>query len=202
MILPISRNHKCFPTQMMKSLVNLNLDYNSNIGSNGLAGIAKGLCSNNTLKKLSLRYCGIDENSGKPLCQILSSPKIVIDSLDLTGNQLGGEGLCEMCPGIILNSKLQALNLSDNSIRPKDVQELKQFSDAIKDHKSLTEINFLYNNIGVEGGLALLEGIEKNKLITSFIADTSLPSDIYSVLNRVATKGKGKKKKAKKKKKK
>lgn len=197
----ISRNHNFICTQMMKSLVNLNLDYNSNISSNGVAGIAKGLCSNSTLKKLSLRYCGIDENGGKSICNILSSPKIAIDSLNLSGNQLGGKGLSEMCPGIIANSKLQSLNLSDNNIRPKDVQEIKHFSDAIKGHKSLAEINLLYNNVGVEGGLALLEGIEGNKLITSFIADTLLPNDIYSALNRVATKAKGKKKKAKKKKK-
>ena len=188
----------------MKSLVNLNLDYNSNLGSAGMAAIAKGLCSNTTLKRLSLRYCQLDEEAGDSLCKMLSSPKIAINVLDLTGNRLSGKGLGDMCPGLSVNSTIQKLYLSDNNIMSSevDVQGIKQFSNVIKEHKSLTEVNLLYNIIGVEGGLALADGLEGNKQISSFMVDTTLPPDIYSALNRIASKGKSKKKKSKKKKKK
>lgn len=186
---------------MMKSLVNLNLDYNSNLGSDGVVALAKGISSNSTLKKLSLRYCGIDEKGGEPLTQILIAPKIAIICLDLTGNRLGGKGLADMSNGLKANTVIQKLNLSDNHILAKDIDAIKLFSDAITQHKSLTEINLLYNILGVEGGLALVDAIEGNKTINSFIVDTSLPSDIYSILTRIPSKGKGSKKKSKKKKK-
>ncbi len=187
---------------MMKSLVNLNLDYNP-LTNAGVAALERGLCSNSTLKKLSLRYCLIDECGGGALSEILSSPKITISTLDLTGNRLGGKGLVLLCPGLARNSKLQKLDLSDNNIMSTDIEGIKIFSSVIREHKSLTDINLLYNTLGVEGGLLLVEGIEGNKKIDSFTVDCPLISpDIYSALNRVANKGKGKKKKPKKKKKK
>jgi Ran GTPase-activating protein (RanGAP) involved in mRNA processing and transport len=188
----------------MKSLVNLNLDYNSNISSAGVAALAKGLRSNNTLKRLSLRYCGLDQHSGEPLSQILSSPTIAINVLNLAGNQLGGKGLSQMCPGLRANSTIQKLDLSDNNILSTEegFEGITDFSVVLRDHKSLTEVNLLFNTIGVDGGLALVDGIEDNKQISSFVVDTSLPPDIYTALTRMTSKGKGKKKKSKKKKKK
>ena len=45
---------------MNKSLVTLNLDFNSGIGSNGgIKALCIGLRTNSTLKKLSLRHCSI-----------------------------------------------------------------------------------------------------------------------------------------------
>ena len=187
---------------MMRSLIKLNLDYNSMIGSNGVAAIAKGLCTNSTLKQLSLRYCNIDEDGGVPFNQILSAPKTAITTIDLTGNRLGGKGLADMSNGVKVNSTIQKLNLSDNNILTRDIDSIAMFSDSIKDHNSLIEINLLYNSIGEESGLTLISSIEKNKRITSFLVDTSLPPDIYSALTRIPAKGKLKPKKKKKKKKK
>ena len=188
----------------MKTLVNLNLDYNSNIGSRGLGGLAKGLRTNSTLKRLYLRYCGIDEHGGKHISDILSAPKTTLRILDLTGNRLSGKGLGDMCPGLQLNPSLQQLYLTDNGIMSSesDYEGVCQFADVLREHNSLTEIHLLYNKIGVENALVLLDTIEQNKLITGFVVDTSLPPDIYVSLNRTPTSGKGKKKKGSKKKKK
>lgn len=189
---------------MMKTLVNLNLDYNSRLGSDGVAALAKGLITNRTLKRLYLRYCGIDESGGKALSEILSAPKISLSVLDLSGNRLGCQGLLHLCPGLQQNKSLQQLYLTDNAIIPieNNIEGIMQFSNVLKDHKSLTEIHLLYNKIGVEGALSLMDGIDRNKMITGFVVDTSLPADIYSSLNRIPTSGKGKKNKSKKKKKK
>ena len=188
----------------MKTLVNLNLDYNTYLGSDGVTALAKGLITNNTLKRLYLRYCGIDENGGKALSEILSAPKTSLTILDLSGNRLGCQGLLYLCPGLQENKSLQQLYLTDNTIMPieNNIEGIIQFSNLLKNHKSLTEIHLLYNKIGVEGALALMDGIDRNKMITGFVVETSLPSDIYTSLNRIPTLGKGKKNKAKKKKKK
>ena len=168
-----------------------------------MEALAKGLTTNKTLKRLYLRYCGIDENGGQSLGNILSTPKTAISVIDLTGNRLGGKGLNDLCPGLKTNSSLQQLFLTDNGIMSSetDFEGVRHFSGAIKDHKSLTEIHLLHNKIGIEGALALLDGIERNKMITGFVVDTSLPADIYQNLNRVPVTGKSKKKKSKKKKK-
>ena len=187
---------------MIKTLVNVNLDYNP-LGCAGVSALSRGLRSNKTLKVLSLRYCNIDEGGGEPLSEILSVPKIAITCLDLTGNRLGGKGLRSLCPGIKANSSLLKLILSDNNIMSSeaDAIAIEEFSEVIREHKSITEISLLYNAIGEQGGVTLINGIGSNKRITSFTVDTSLPPDLYSALTRIPTKEKGKKKKGKKKKK-
>lgn len=49
-----------------ESLKTLTLDHN-NIGSEGLAQLARGLVSNSSLTELNICYCGIDYRGGKSL---------------------------------------------------------------------------------------------------------------------------------------
>ena len=60
-------------------------------------------------------------SGGDALSKILSSPKIAITTLDLTGNRLGGKGLGNMCPGIRENLILRKIDLSDNAIMSNEV---------------------------------------------------------------------------------
>lgn len=45
---------------MNKSLLSLVLDFNGNLGVDGIGALCKGLRTNSSLLKLSLRYCSID----------------------------------------------------------------------------------------------------------------------------------------------
>ena len=56
---------------MNRSLLTLNLDYNMSLKSEGVAALCMGLRTNSTLKRLSLQYCDIDEDSGGPLGEML-----------------------------------------------------------------------------------------------------------------------------------
>ncbi len=47
---------------MNSTLVTLILDFNIKLGSDGMKNLSRGLCTNSTLKKLSVKYCGIDQN--------------------------------------------------------------------------------------------------------------------------------------------
>lgn len=192
---------------MNKSLITLNLDFNPGIGSDGVTALCKGLCTNKTLKILSLRYCDIGPESGTPLKDMLSSPSLALHTLVLAGNRLGSVGLGLISIGIANNQVLETLDISDNQIAESDsdVQSLNEFAMALRSHKSLKSIRLIDNFIGEEAGSVLLNGIKDNKEITSFLVDTStLPEELYSVLCRIPSgkekkkKGGGKKKKKKK----
>ena len=192
---------------MNKSLITLNLDFNPNIGSDGIAGLCKGLSSNTTLKILSLKYCDIDQDGSLPLKEMLSFPKLAIHTLNLAGNRITGIGLGMLSIGIGKNQVLQNVDISDNQIVSEsevDVQNLDTFAMALTDHKSLKSVNLRDNFIDIKGGTVLLKGIKDNKTISSFFVDTtSLPEELYAELCRIPS-GKEKKKKGggKKKKKK
>ncbi len=191
---------------MNRTLLTLNLDYNTGLKSAGICALSRGLAMNSVLKNLSLRFCGIDEASGSSISNILSFPKSSLVLLDLEGNLLGGMGVANICcPALATNSTLQTLNLADNNFIPDDdtIIALESFGNVLAANKWLTEINMLRNVIGIDGGVALLEGMGRNNTITTFKIDTTLPSDIYNGLSRMPIssnkKNKGGKKKKKKK---
>ena len=76
-----------------RSLLTLKLDYNSSLGSDGCRALCQGLRTNATLKQLHLCYCGLDEDAGKPLGEVLSYAKTTLQKLHLQGNKMRGGGL-------------------------------------------------------------------------------------------------------------
>merc|ERR1712072_1203284 len=97
------------------------------------------------------------------------------------------------------------LFLSDNRISG-DVDILTHFSRALLVNQSIIEVDLLFNEIGVNGAIALQPALSKdNTRIKRFLVDCTLPDEIFQTLYRnESTKAKkGKKgKKGKKKKKK
>ena len=175
------------------------------IGCDGMIALARGLKLNNTLKFLSLKYCGIQDKGGHALCEVLSFARTALECLDLEGNPLGGKGLYHISSGLKINSTLQKLTLADICISriPLDIVSIKLFGDAIGCHKALNEVNFSQNNIGESGGLELLNCVKGNNKIQTLLVDSCLlPSEIYSALSRKPVKkkhGKNMKKRKKKK---
>jgi len=185
---------------MNSSLLTLNLDFNSSLGSAGITALCRGLCTSSTLKGLFIRYCGIDKEGGQPLNEMLSFPKLALCTLELAGNYLGGVGLSTICSGIGLNKRLEVIGLADNSIASSesDIAALEAFAEVLSSHATLQGVDLINNPIGHGGGMVLLKGLHENKTITSFKVDTTLPTNIYSALyrtpNEKSTKKKGKKK--------
>jgi len=190
---------------MNNSLVTLILDSNTRLGSVGTKNLCKGICTNSRLKKLSLKYCGIDQDGGDPLAEMLLFPKIGLTILELGGNKLGGEGLFRICRGLAQNSSLTCLGISDNQIwgsRDLDVKGLSLFASCVSKHPGLKEINLLHNPIEEIGALALLPTVaENNPHIERFLLDklSSFSDDLFRQLYRdkapVAKKVRAKKKK-------
>lgn len=78
--------------------------------------MARGLRTNISLKQLHLQFCNLSHNSGEALGDILANAQSALEVLNLNGNKLGGKGLYYLCRGLMLNSKLETLSLSDNMI--------------------------------------------------------------------------------------
>lgn len=189
---------------MNKTLTSLVLDFNNTLGSEGIVAMCKGLSTNSTLKKLSLKHCGIDEEGGKPLAQMLLFKRLGLISLDLTGNRLGGVGLALLCDGLIENSSVNMIRLAENSIEQSqdDLKALRVFANVLSKNKTLVAVDLLHNRIGSDGGLCLLETVKANTRLTEFKVDSNMDDELYKELFKCSAKQKDKKKKGSKKKKK
>jgi len=185
------------------SLLTLKLDYNTTLGTEGVANLCRGLRSNCTLKQLHLCYCGIEGEAGSALSDVLENTMSALEWLNLSGNRLGGEGLSALCRGLMVNTKCTHLFLADNMIDQgeQDVRALELFRDCLMTPTvGLTHVDLMYNRIGAVGAqvLCLAVGPDNTKL-EDFLVDLTIPLPLFEQLFR---KGNGKGKKGKKGKKK
>lgn len=137
--------------------------------------------------------------------EMLSFSKSSLITLNLAGNGFGGIGLSAMCEsGLNKNKMLQNLNLSDISIASsaEDINGIKALASIIVSHPKLSHINLSNNAMNASCASIFVPVLNKNKRISSFIVDSSLPHKLYTTLSRNGTKSTKKKKKGKKKKKK
>ena len=189
------------------TLTSLRLDHNSDLRSEGISAICKGLGTNSTLTSLSVQYCNIDSDGATSIAEMLSFKRSALTSLNLTGNKLGALGLTTLSSqGLPQNSSLVELVVADNGIRSTadDVSALGTFGKAVSAHPTLTTIDLMLNYIGDDGGQALLLSLQDNKRVHTIKIEPKsvLDEAIFNALNRSSssTKGKGKKKKGGKKK--
>ncbi len=173
---------------MNRTLATLVLDFNNTLGSEGLEALCKGLKTNSTLKKLSVKYCSIDKNGGKSIADLLSFKKSALLFLDASNNQLGGLGLIDMCDGVGDNKRLKTLRLAENAIgqTDDDLKALGRFADALLRNASIISVDISYNNIGTSGGALLLPAISGNIRITEFKVDPRMDNALFQSLFRVS----------------
>lgn len=172
---------------MNRTLATLILDFNP-LGSAGLAALCKGLQTNSTLKKLSVKFCNIDERGGNPLGEILRFKRTGLVSLDLTSNRLSALGLRDICLGMDLNSSLKILRLADISVGQSDddAEALGMFAGVLVKHPSIVAVDLSHNNIGTKGGNVILPAVTENKRITEFKVDSRMDEELYKALFRAS----------------
>lgn len=173
---------------MNKTLAALVLDFNP-LGSNGLNALCKGLRTNSSLKRLSVRHCSIDEHSGKAVGEMLHFKKTALIAIDLSNNKLGCIGLCDMLSeGMDENTSLKTLRLADNSIgqTDDDFKTLESFATLLMKHPSLIAVDLMHNRIGTKGGRILLPAVTENKRVTEFKVDSNMDNDVFKALFRVS----------------
>lgn len=187
---------------MNKTLTSLVLDFNRTLQSAGVELLCKGLATNSSLKKLSLKHCGIDEQGGAPIAKMLMFKRLGLISLDLTGNSLKAVGLIDLCDGLMVNSSLKTLRLGENSIgqSEEDMSSLEKFADVLS-KTSLIAVDLLHNRIGSKGGSILLHAVRENSRLSEFKVDMNMDEDVYNALFKMSVQKTEKKRKSSKKKK-
>jgi hypothetical protein len=194
-----------------KSLQTLRLDYNAELGSEGVSNLCRGLRSNGTLRQLHLAFCEVGPEAGLSLADALASPALGLLLLNLEGNKLGDAGLQHLCRGLGRNTALAELNLAGNAIGtdPEALGGVAALAEVLTAHPALKVLNLNFNRLCLQAAEALLPGqydpndpAKPNPRLSKVVVDAALqgiPPEIYERLN--VSGGGGKKgKKGKKKK--
>ena len=185
---------------MNQSIMTLNLDCNLKLGQ-GIFALCDGLKSNSSLKNLSFKRCGIDSNGAGAISKVLNYTRTQLKVLDLTGNQIKGEGLFLLSKSLQENKSLTSLLLADNCILTSKADEngLQALSEVFSSSSksNLSSLDLRFNYIGDLATILLPNLGSKNKRLSNLMVDTSLPIELFNALNRASNvdKSKGKKKK-------
>ena len=187
------------------SLHTLKMDYNATLGTVGAVHLCTGIRTNCTLKYVCLKACRIGKDAGVYIGDVLSFNKSNITEFDVSCNKLGGKGLQDLCNGLMQNTKLEKINLSDNAVEMSDEDEegLAALRDVLLcPSVNLTSVDMSCNRFGERGATVLVPALtEENIKIKEFLVDLTLPMHVFEqIFRKRGKKGKKGKKKGKKKK--
>jgi len=149
------------------SLEELNLSEN-NIGDDGVAAFAAALVNNTTLEVLDMSYAQSVSAAGwGTFFNLLMNSNSALETLDLSTNHIGDEGVASMVDSLANMSSLKCLNLRDNQFitatgwrtlsnllrHPNCILEelhLEDNDDSINDEVVIAFANSLANNISLK----------------------------------------------------
>eukprot|EP00946_MAST-07B_sp_MAST-7B-sp1_P003366 g3366.t1 len=172
-----------------RSLKHLSINCDTTLGNSGVCNLLRGLETNPSLTELSLICCGFTEQGANAVASLVSSARSKVQLLHLRGNQIGGAGLSAISNAMIGRSTgktLVYLNLANIGVDSSHIEALSSFGMAIARTKSLTAVNFNYNEIGTAGGKALIDEMGPAKHLEQFMISSGLPANIFAALHRSA----------------
>ena len=140
-----------------------------NLGEDGFAVIATALRTYSQLESLHLQ----NNNIGLMGCTALADTlrgwgESNLKYLDLDGNAIGDQGLQALAAGMT-NSTLEQLYLSNNLITGAGLRSMSEYFQS--ESCCLETLNLSRINFGDEGAVALAEGLNGNKSLTSMYLD-------------------------------
>ncbi len=105
------------------SLQYLSLDLNPALGDAGVHGLCRGLRSNNTLKRLSLSGCGLGPDGAEDVAAVVGAPTCMLESIDLSGNDIGLTGLRSLAVAASYSKTLQELLLCNCALSSRSAAD-------------------------------------------------------------------------------
>ncbi len=195
---------RSFSRGMNNSIITLTLDCNPKLGNVGVSSLCEGIRTNSSILNISLARCNIESKGAKAISHVLKSKLSKLQTLDLTGNNIGGIGLAELSIGLIKNKLLTTLILAENNIASSNLDGagLRSLAKAIA-LSNVKSLDISNNPIGEMSSNLLPELGVENKSLSFIKVDPSIPNNFFTALYRsrsADSKSKGKKKKKKKKK--
>ena len=89
------------------------------IGAEGAAEVAAALEHNSTLRELDVGYSGIGDDGALAFAEAIARPECGLTGLYLMGNGIGDVGASAVAAGLLENTSLTRISLSDNVIGDK-----------------------------------------------------------------------------------
>ena len=139
------------------SVKRLDLRWN-NLGPEGGVAIGQSLQTNNTLQKLFLVKNYIGPEGGVAIGRSLQTNNS-LQILDLRNNKLGPEGGVAIGRGLQTNSSLQILDLRNNKLGPEGGVAIGR---SLQTNNSLQILDLRNNKLGPEAGVAIGLGLQTN----------------------------------------
>ena len=101
------------------SLAHLCLDQNAGLGDAGARALCKGLATNRTLTRLSLASCALGSEGAEEVAGFINSPTCILQALDLSGNDIGLQGLRSLAVAASYSKTLLELLLCNCGLSSK-----------------------------------------------------------------------------------
>jgi len=176
----------------------LRLDFNQ-FGSAGIEKLSLGLSQNESLRQLSLRYCGIGEDGGQYVAHILMFYRNVLEKLELDGNYLQDKGIVDVFNGARRTKNLRELKVFDNKFTDTpDV--IKAIRDLFAGNTNIVDYDLSGNQISDDGASKLVNGMIGHGHLQKVMVSERCSAKTFEALEFQLSSGKGKKgKKGKKK---
>eukprot|EP00930_Biecheleria_cincta_P038583 TRINITY_DN26500_c0_g1_i1.p1 TRINITY_DN26500_c0_g1~~TRINITY_DN26500_c0_g1_i1.p1 ORF type:complete len:331 (-),score=61.83 TRINITY_DN26500_c0_g1_i1:23-982(-) len=174
----------------------LMLDYNK-FGTPGVLKLSQGLSQNATLRKLSLNYCGIGEDGGQYIAQIVMFYKNCLECLHLRGNYLRNVGVVEVFNSCRRKEALAELDVFDNKFRDSDAV-VKALTELFENNVTLVKYDLRGNLISDQGASRLVQAMVGKAHLQEVLVTERLPAKTHEALRDQLGAAKGKKKGKKK----
>jgi cortexillin 1/2 len=142
-----------------ETVTDLHLDHRP-LRLEGAGALSKTLPAHDETENLSLVNSGIDDAALKPIADVLE--KLSLKVLDLSRNEITGDGLAELSKGITNNLSLTELNLENNKINDAGIAHL---ATALAAKPAITSVNLNGNQIGAAGVKSLKDQIGHNERV-------------------------------------
>ena len=107
---------------------------------------------------ISLTLCNITNNGAITIAEAIRL-NTTLQKLNISNNSISDDGAAAISDNLKFSTSLQEINISQNSITNKGI---KLFAEAIQINSTLKNINISKNHISIEGLLYFMEKVKKN----------------------------------------
>lgn len=133
--------------------------------------ISKALWDNTTLISLDMSRCGITDDIGVAIAEMLEH-NTTLQKLELANNKLGPNSCIAIGKALTINKTLINLNLEDNpltitSTEEDDINGVRSLIKSLPDNHSLRILNMTNCRLGSESGSLLVEYFPKNDTLVT-----------------------------------
>jgi len=130
------------------------------LSHNRLTGIGADLIlsnMSNQVETIDLSGNNIGKMGIEHLCKVIRMRNPKLMEVNLQGNKLGDYALTELCEALTDNDSIVRLNLSKNLLTNKGADLIGKM---LQENNAIEELYLSWNQIKAQGGIALLEGMK------------------------------------------